>query len=348
MGVRNRLVALATIVLLLAIIPSGDQYYWNTVLVKCMQIGDDGAPPVITLLSPGNGSVVHPFSLIDIDVSDNVAVSHVLYHWDLIANETLDPPYDLFARTSEVGHYLYVYANDTSDTWTKSVFYFITDGTYPEIELTTPTNDSLHQSGIDINVTVTDIHLTDVFYSWDNEEILHVWSHPYSTQLISGDGLHTLHVYAEDEAGHWIETNFMFTVDDNAPIITLRDLVNGTARQSGSIVDIDVNDASTSVVLHKWESDSQYTTLNEPFEAVVPAGETLHTLTVFANDSLSRESTVIFEFTGDNTLPEIYLDSPSNGTVHRSGTEVDITVVDTHLSSIFYNWDRSVNQTLSG
>ena len=197
-------------------------------------------------------------------------------------------------------------------------------------------------------MTVTDLHLTDVFYSWDDEEILHIWNYPYSTQLISGDGLHTFHVYAEDAAGHWIETNFVFTVDDDAPFITLRDLINGTARRSGSIVNADVYDASISTVLYKWESDSQYATWNEPFEAVVPAGETLHTLTVFANDSFSRESTVIFEFMGDNTLPEIYLDSPSNGSLHRSGTEVNITVIDTHLSSIFYNWDRSANQTLSG
>lgn len=347
---RKGISLIAIFILILIVIPIS-RIYDERVLTSGQGIilADDGAAPVITLVSPANESIVIPFSLIDIEVTDNVAVSHVLYRWNLmLENETFESPYDLMARTSEVGHYLYVYANDTSDTWTSAMFYFVSDGTSPEIELTTPTNNSLHQSGIDINVTVTDIHLTDVYYSWDDEEILHVWNYPYSTQLISGDGQHTLHVYADDAAGNWIETNFMFTVDDDAPDISLRDLVNGTARQSGSIIDIDVKDASTSTVLYKWDSESELSNWSEPFQTYLPAGETLHYLTVFANDSFSREQNVTFEFIGDDTIPVIYLDSLDNGSLYKSGTQVIITATDLHLLSIIYNWDRGVNQSMTG
>ena len=311
-------------------------------------IADDGAPPVISLLSPSNGSIVKPFSLLDLNVTDNVAVSHVLYNWDWIDNVTLDSPYDLFARTSEVGHYLYVYANDTSNTWSKAVFYFISDGTTPDVSLATPTNSSVQLSGTDINATITDLHLTEVFYSWDDLEILNIWTEPYSTQLIGGDGSHTFHVYAYDSAGNGIETNFVFITDDDTPSINLRDLTNGSARQSNSIVDIDVIDASTNTVLYNWNSDSQNATWFEPYQTVVPNGESLHTLRVFANDSFGRWQHTVFQFIGDNTPPEIILISPGNSSLVFSGTEVSISVTDTHLESVIYNWDNDINQTWSG
>jgi len=346
--VRSSHRAFVALILLFLIFPAATNHENKGIFYKDLRVADDGAPPEITLLSPTNGSIVKPFSLIDIDVTDNLAISHVLYHWDQIANETFDPPYDLYARTSETGHYLYVYANDTSGTWTKAVFYFISDGTSPEVDLTTPTNNSVQLSGVDINVTIMDIHLTDVFYSWDSLEILNLWNEPYSTQLISGDGPHTLHAYANDSAGNWIETNFLFIVDDSAPIIKLRDLTNGTARQSNSIVDVDVEDASIATVLYKWDSDTQNTTWEEPFLTTIPAGESLHTLMVFANDSFSRWSSVIFEFIGDNTIPEILIDSPLNGSLHNSGINISLFVTDLHLSSIRYNWDGLGNQTVSG
>jgi hypothetical protein len=69
---------------------------------------------------------------------------------------------------------------------------------------------------------------------------------------------------------------------------------------------------------------------------------------VFANDSFSRWSSVIFEFMGDNTIPEILIDSPLNGSLHNSGINISLIVTDLHLSSIRYNWDGLGNQTVSG
>ncbi len=346
--VRNRCIPIIAVVLLLLIVPASWNQSKRIIYQNEMKIADDGAPPEILLLSPANGSVVKPLSLIDIDVTDNVGISHVFYHWDLIANETFESPYDLLARTSEVGHYLYIYANDTSGTWTTAMFYFISDWTSPEITLTTPTNNSVQLSGTEINATVTDIHLTDVYYQWDDLEILNIWTEPYTIQLIVSDGPHTLHVYANDSAGNWGETKFVFIVDDEVPIITLRDLTNGSARQSNSLVDIDIIDASIAIVLYNWNSGLQNITWEEPFLTPIPAGESIHTLRVYANDSFSRWSSVIFEFTGDNTIPEILLDSPLNGSLHNSGINISLFVTDLHLSSIRYNWDGLGNQTVSG
>ncbi len=346
---RKECTVIAAAIILLMTIPSVSVFPGNfDDTYRGGIIADDGAPPVISLLSPSNGSIVKPFSLLDLDVTDNVAVSHVLYNWDWIDNVTLDSPYDLFARTSEVGHYLYVYANDTSDTWTKAVFYFISDGTKPDVSLTTPTNNSVQLSGTDINATITDLHLTDVFYSWDTLEILNIWTEPYSTQLIGGDGSHTLHVYANDSAGNWIGSNFTFITDDDAPVINLRDLTNGTARQSNSVVDIDIVDASTMTVLYNWNNNLDNTTWVEPYQTIVPNGEILHTLRVFANDSFGRWQQSVFQFIGDNTPPELLLTSPTNNSLQFSGTEVAISVTDTHLESVIYNWDDDINQMWSG
>lgn len=309
-------------------------------------ISADEEAPIIQLVSPENESIVRPFSWIDIDVEDEVAVSTVLYHWDAIANETFEEPYDLMARTSEVNHTLFVYANDTSNNWASAVFVFLSDGTIPEINLDYPFNDSIYLSGQIINATVTDLHLDSVLYSWDNA-LNNTWSPPFSTSLITGDGVHSFTIYANDSAGNWAKQQYVFITDDLQPLISLESPNNGSLRQSGSEVVVEINDASLESVLYAWDSDLVNITGNQsPITTFIPSGETFHFLSVYANDSLGRWSSAIFAFEADNTPPSIDMVSPANGTLVHSGITPSLSFNDTSGAiAVFYSWNGNENES---
>ncbi|TFG29091.1 hypothetical protein EU527_16415 [Candidatus Thorarchaeota archaeon] len=320
--------------------------YQSVIIFLSFTYADEIAPTII-LVNPENESIVKPFSWIDIEIEDDVAISQVLYHWDDIANETFEPPYDLMARTSEVAHTLYVYANDTSNNWAAAVFVFISDSTIPEISLNTPINDSIYLSGEIINVTVTDKYLDSVLYSWDFESNV-TWNQPYSTPLISGDGEHSFLVYANDTAGNWAKQQFIFITDDLQPNIDLESPINGSIKQSGTEVIVRVQDASLDMILYAWDqSSSNITTDQSPISTQIPSGETFHILTVHANDSLGRWASTIFIFEVDDTSPTIEISSPSNGSLVHSGAMVTIIVNDTSGTVVlFYNWNGEGNESL--
>ena len=72
----------------------------------------DEQGPTITLVSPGNSSLVPASTLIDLNVTDPAGIDHVDYAWDTDSNGTLAPPYDEYLPAAPGTHTLHVYAYD--------------------------------------------------------------------------------------------------------------------------------------------------------------------------------------------------------------------------------------------
>jgi hypothetical protein len=310
-------------------------------------LSEDTQAPQITLLTPSNGSVVRPFTLINFSITDNESVSHVFYWWNvgMLENDTLSAPYSLMSRTSEAGHYLFIYANDTSNNWASSVYYFITDATAPTILLTSPEDGSASPSGTAVNVTVTDLHLESVLYNWDGSTN-ETWSEPYETTVASGEGPHSLNVYANDSAGNWGKAVFSLVTDDLYPVI-LTSPGNLSVVRSNQSIQVSVNDSSIDVVDYWWNAGGMTTGTWSSFETSVPLGEGLHTLHVFANDTLGRSTNVTLVFSADNTPPTIEVGGPLNNTVINSGAAIQVNVTDEHLYLSLLSWDGADNSSAS-
>ncbi|MFW9994536.1 MAG: SBBP repeat-containing protein [Candidatus Odinarchaeota archaeon] len=179
----------------------------------------DSTEPVITLASPVNNSILRSSVLINLSVSDNLKLSQVLYHWDGTADQLLEEPHDLALLSAEGQHVLQVSANDTAGNSVMETFVFTTDDTMPVIELSSPENNSIHNSGIIIDLNVTDnTGVVEFLYSWDGSDNVTLAS-PYPLALITGDGHHELQVFARDGAGNWASQAFNFTTDDTNPVI---------------------------------------------------------------------------------------------------------------------------------
>ncbi|MFX0184896.1 MAG: hypothetical protein ACFE95_17580, partial [Candidatus Hodarchaeota archaeon] len=73
-----------------------------------------------------------------------------------------------------------------------------------------------------------------------------------------------------------------------------------------------------------------------------------YTLHGYGNDILGNINHDLVVFTIDTSAPIITLESPSNATVHSSGTVIDVEVTDAHLDTVLYNWAGTTNQTWSG
>jgi hypothetical protein len=306
---------------------------------------DNVTGPLIHLNNPSNNSIVKPFTSIDFNITDPDGVDVVIYHWDMIANDTLNPPYHLAARTSQVTHWLFVYANDTYDNWATALFVFTTDGTPPLVTLFTPANDSMHYSGIIVAVNVSDDHLSQVLYHWDNQSGNTTWLSPYETTLPIGEGPHILYVYANDSAGNVAGGDYVFYTHDGVPIINLLGLTNESIVRSTVKASVNVVDQALDTVLYAWDNVGDYVPWFPPYETLIPSGEENPVLYVWANNTLASFTQVCYSFIVDDLPPEITLLSPANLSVCVGGTQVAFDISDQHLLSVILRWEDTLNNS---
>ncbi|MFX1254162.1 MAG: SBBP repeat-containing protein [Promethearchaeota archaeon] len=170
----------------------------------------------ITLNSPTNASAHQSSPLIDLSITAINGVSQVLYNWDNLSNLTLSEPYDVSLPTIEGFYVLRVYVNDTAGNWVSKIFTFTIDRTAPIIALISPSNNSRHESGTTIDLSIIDPNnnkISLVLYNWDSNANVSL-SSPFNLNFPIVEGQHVLHVYVNDTAGNWASVLFIFTTDD--------------------------------------------------------------------------------------------------------------------------------------
>ena len=135
-------------------------------------------------------------------------------------------------------------------------------------------------------------------------------------------------------------------LDHNNPVIQLHEQLNNTALIGGTVINLDVYDTTSSIVdiLFNWDGNSNqtWTTSNLPTTSVI---EGSYTLSVYASDNGNNWGASKFTFTTDNTIPSIALQSPSEGSIKKSSTQINYNISDVHLDTVFYRWDLDSNQT---
>ncbi|MFX1254148.1 MAG: SBBP repeat-containing protein [Promethearchaeota archaeon] len=238
------------------------------------------------------------------------------------------------------------YAYDNTLSGSTDVFITRFSGR-PSIVLRNPTNNSVHPSGITVDLDVTAIDgVSKVRYNWDGSANMTLES-PYDATLPAGESQHILSVHANDTFDRWTKRVFIFTTDDTAPSIELTSPVNGTTLPSGTIIDLSITDLNgISRVLFSWDGNTNGT-LASPYDLPLITEDSLHNLWVYANDSADNWVAAYYEFTTDDTSPTITLVNPTNGTSAFAGTVIDFTFADFNgVNQVFYSWDGDPNATL--
>ncbi|MBD3160201.1 MAG: hypothetical protein GF309_15595 [Candidatus Lokiarchaeota archaeon] len=208
-----------------AIQPTGEESHTLRVYVNDTGGKEDSAlyvfttddPPAIVLTTPANNSVVQDGTLLDVDVTDD-DTDTVFYSWG-VSNHTWSEPYQTTINGVVGNKHLHVYANDTWGYWRHKHYIFELDNDAPTISLTAPANGTLQAPGVLVNLSLTENNPEDVFYHWDDASSNETATWFPSIPMIAGDGWHTLHVYAKDQASNSAYANFTFLVDGTDPAV---------------------------------------------------------------------------------------------------------------------------------
>ncbi|MFX0064876.1 MAG: SBBP repeat-containing protein, partial [Candidatus Hermodarchaeota archaeon] len=222
------------------------------------------SPPIISLTSLINGSIHQPETTIDLTITDDGTVSHVLYNWDGSSNETLAAPYDLSLPSGEGQHVLHVYANDTEEQWASQTYIFTTDCTPPSIE---PPDDLTYKNGTtghNITWQPTDAHPQN-FTLYQNDTPIQNGTWDGSALSFNVDGLdvgtynYTLLVL--DEAGNTATATVWVTVIPGPSITTRPTQLNATEGVWFSF-DFDVSSVYPILMWTLWGNGTAWLTID--------------------------------------------------------------------------------------
>ena len=164
-------------------------------------------------------------------------------------------------------------------------------------------------------------------------------------RTFDNDGTYTLHAYGRilSNISH---TSVTFTIDTTPPAVNI-DSPTETNYITNTIT---VNLSGDADVVHYWyyiegiHDDNQMWTQN--IDITLDDGD--YILHAYGDDPVGNIASVSVTFTVDTVAPAITLESPTNDTTYNSGTIINVSVIDSHLETVLYNWDGATNKTWSG
>ncbi|MFX0137176.1 MAG: SBBP repeat-containing protein [Candidatus Hodarchaeota archaeon] len=300
--------------------------------------------PAITLVNLVNGTTQKGGTSFHLSVLYSNGT--VWYNWDNSLNNISLPisgPVALTIPMSAGLHTLKVYAINDEHYWTKTLFTFTVDVIPPLITLNEIVNNSYHQSGAVIDLSVTGSNGTYV-YNWDGTTNTTV-SITIDPILPSSEGSHYLYVYASDDFDNWNSSVFTFITDDTPPSISLVDLLNNSVHQSNTQIDLTITGSNGSLT-YRWDDSSTNKTVDSSQSPVLPKGDGTHYLYLYVSDEAGNWNSTHYVFITDDTAPEIILISPENGSTVDPNSVINITISES-ISQFMYHWDSDSNQTVT-
>ncbi|MFH1774557.1 MAG: S8 family serine peptidase [Methanobacteriota archaeon] len=233
----------------------------------------DVIAPSIELMSPANGSFIKAGKLIELNVTDNVAVASVWYSWNA-TNTTLPEPYDINTSSwSEGIAAIEVWANDSAGNVNHTAYYFTVDNTPPSIAIASPLAQNYpHTKNITVSFNVTDA--TSGVASFrayiDGSRVANGQVIDLSNFIL---GEHALTVEASDNAGNNASASVNFTVVLRAEINIDPDTLNLKSEgkwitayiefQQYDVMSIDINTVTLNRTI-KAENDPKYDFVSSP------------------------------------------------------------------------------------
>ncbi|WP_457916832.1 hypothetical protein [Candidatus Lokiarchaeum ossiferum] len=168
----------------------------------------DTTAPLISLMTIQNNAILQPFTIIAVSIIEPY-LQNVSYAWDNSTEIPWQGNYQTLTPMEEGLHVLHVYAWDQTGNEAYKSFNITSDNTPPTISLTSSKTRLTKNSSIILSI-IDNFALAAVHYNWDNGENVTL-NGTYQVFLPVKSGSHTLQVYAQDEAGNWVVSEYSFT-----------------------------------------------------------------------------------------------------------------------------------------
>ncbi|UCE37856.1 MAG: right-handed parallel beta-helix repeat-containing protein [Thermoplasmata archaeon] len=300
----------------------------------------DSIPPLIILNSPSNNSVFRDGLVLNFSITDN-NLDHVNYTINVGPEIPFSTPFDIPTTGWSDGDYtILIKAIDLAGHLNISWYSFTIDTILPTIQLNSPSNNSIIQSGTILDFYVEDTNLMQVNYSVNGGP---------ETPLFPGfdisttgwlDNNYIVQINALDWAGNLKSSWFNFTIDSTLPKIILNSPDNNSVIVQGTILNFTVTDDNLAQINYSINgaTDVPFT---DPFDITTSGWDDGdYTILIKALDIVGNLNTSSYTFTLDSSGPEIILNTPGNGSYILNGTVLDFS-----FSDPYFGW---ANYSLNG
>lgn len=297
--------------------------------------------PLITLLSPANGSLIPAGRLIDIDVFDDSTVQ-VRMRLDGQATVQLPSPWDVdTARWTEGDHLLEITATDDQLVTSTARFTFHVDRSNPVVKILSPTPGSAVPRGWTIAADVSDDHLDQVTYVLDNGTPQTLAS-PYTIDMTGWlVGNHSVVIEATDLAGHSASNSTHFEIVERTLVLNLVSPTNGAVVHSG--VPITFSVLSLEMCTSRWAEYGTWHSLGAS-TSIPTSGwiEGPHVITINSTDAFGGWDEMQVSLTVDDTNPIISLTSPALHSFVSPSDRLLISIIDDNFKSATWSlWGQT-------
>ncbi len=281
----------------------------------------DTEAPTVTITSPEDGeqfmvsSVTLEWTITDVQTGlDMLQVKADAGSW--IEIDVADTSYE-FTDLSEGSHTLYVRATDLGGLDAQDDVTIMVDTEAPTIEISTPVEDQVVTSTtVEVEWTVSDdgtgVDMVEIMLdsgSWI--DVSTVTSHDF---MSVADGSHTVYIRATDVAGWDATESVSFTVNTEAPTVTITSPEDGEVMTDSSVLmEWDITDVQLGIDTIEVKADSDdWTEIDSTESSYVFAdlSEGSHTLYVKVTDLSSMQTTETVQIVVDTVSPAVAITSP--------------------------------------
>ncbi len=330
--------------------------------ITIINASETNAPYVQILWYPNNSFVNRSTFNVTYNVTDVSAINECALFVDADLNSTNQTPVSkgieqlLLATAVEDGwHDFYVVCEDEffnvnlSDT-----FNYTIDTAAPTVSIQSPPNATNSSSTIVLNYTASDtVQLDQCIREWTNQSGA-VYNKSLSgcanESWIANDGSHIIRVWVNDTAGNVNVSTVRFTIDANAPTISIQSPPNATNSSSTIVLNYTASDSvGISQCIREWtnQSGTAYNkTMPNCQNETWTGSDGAHTIRIWVNDTAGNVNVSTVRFTIDTAVPSITLNEPKNVTYNLSIVTLNYTASDSSLSQCIRSLDN-INKTLA-
>jgi len=268
-----------------------------------------------------------------------------------------DTEYIFIKDLTDEGDGMYLWKIEALDNETNtvnsSIRTLVMDSVVPDINVTSPANDTnLSDNEVDIEYVVSDTNLDVCWYSNDTmSENISLSCGTNITTITWTEGEHNVTIWANDSAGNENLSMVFFIIDSANPNVNITSPENNTYQSNNTIqINYTVSDANLDVCWYSNDTYSENTSVSCGTNITgITWTEGEHNVTIWANDSAGNVNWSMINFTIDSTNPTISISSPVNNTYQTDNSlDIEYEYTEVNPDSCWYSNDTmSANTSLA-
>ncbi|MCC7552781.1 carboxypeptidase-like regulatory domain-containing protein [Candidatus Micrarchaeota archaeon] len=262
--------------------------------------------PVITLISPDEGSRVLNGDLINFTIEDDGLIVNAYYSWNDGYHISFTDSYNIIVDSIFLNpdvNILTVYARDNEGLETEVDYTFFGENTLPIVTVD-PETESVITEGEDVTVYMIDnTGLQTLTYDCPIEGLQTIdlegnLTAVHKLNCTWENGENTLDIIVYDIDGDNVTIEYIIYYDVLGPVITLISPIEGSVINEGDILVFNITDLTgIDYTNYTWDETGIENIFIIEYNVTVPDlsyGE--HNITIYANDSLGYETIATFTF----------------------------------------------------